>query len=288
MPHLNGKSELNRLRKKRLSHQVHNKIDVNLSARGYLAEKIEGRFYWHWHSPGSLHFYVNHGTLGTNTIFLDARLVELKEILSWVVGVLPSTRGMSTNHKFELFKLKRERLDGFIEYEGWGFQFKDERAFEKFLDICEVFAREGLTASMQKALQFQQVAGPVTGKSVQIESRVGQGKFKTSLQKYWKVCAVTGIYVTGLLRASHIKPWALATPKERLDPFNGLLLLPTLDALFDIGLITFDEQGKIVISSKLTGSEVTALGLSAELKLKKINGAHLPYLKFHNEHVFQR
>ena len=275
-------------RKQRLPHRVHNKIDVNLAARGYSSEKIKGRFYWHWHSPARLHFYVNHGTLGVNTIFLDAVLVELKEVLSCVAGVSPSIRGMSTNHKFELFKFKRERLDGVMEYEGWGFQFQDGHACEKFLDICEVFASEGLTASIQKALQFEQVPNPVTGKSVQIESRVGQGKFKTNLLKYWKACAVTGLNVNGLLRASHIKPWALASPKERLDTFNGLLLLPTLDALFDTGLITFDEQGRIVISSKLAGSEFVALGLSPELKLKKINGAHLPYLVFHNEHVFRR
>ena len=288
MSNLKGEFELSGLGKKRPSPQVHNNMDENLSARGYLAEKIQGRFYWRWHYPGSLHFYVRHGTLGTNTVYLDGRLVELKEILSCVVGVLPSSRGMSTNHKFELFKFKRVRLDGVKEYEGWGLQFQDGHAFEKFLDVCEVFAREGLAASMQKALLFQQVANPVTGKSVQIESRVGQSKFKKSLQKYWKACAVTGLSVSGILRASHIKPWALATPKERLDPFNGLLLLPTLDALFDIGFITFDEHGKIVISSKLSGSKFDVLGLSAELKLKKINGAHLPYLQFHNEHVFQQ
>jgi hypothetical protein len=51
---------------------------------------------------------------------------------------------------------------------------------------------------------------------------------------------VTGLAITELLRASHIKPWAARdTDAERLDVFNGLLLAPHCDALFARGFITF-------------------------------------------------
>ena len=67
--------------------------------------------------------------------------------------------------------------------------------------------------------------------------RVGQDMFRGALLDYWQGrCCVTGLEVPALLRASHIKPWASCdSDEERLDVFNGLLLAPHLDALFDGG-----------------------------------------------------
>ena len=56
--------------------------------------------------------------------------------------------------------------------------------------------------------------------------------------EYWdSKCAVTGLAIPELLKASHIKPWKDSTDEERLDIFNGLLLAPHLDAAFDRGFI---------------------------------------------------
>lgn len=278
----------NSLKSKRQAQRIYQNIDVSLTARGYLNEKVQGYFYRHWYSSSGLHFYVNHGTLGVNKLFIDAELVDLKETLSRLIGVLASDRGLTTNHKFELFKIKRERIDGIMEYEGWGFQFANANGCEKFLDVCEVFSKAGIDAAQNKAMEFDQISIPVTGKSVQVESRVGQSRFKKDLHKYWKTCAVTGLTVDRLLRASHIKPWAIASPIERLDPFNGLLLTPNLDALFDQGLITFNKDGQILISSILSENQFASLGLSKTMKLKKINGAHIIYLDYHYQHIFKQ
>ena len=61
--------------------------------------------------------------------------------------------------------------------------------------------------------------------------------FRTALTSYWGgKCCVSGLSMEPLLRASHIKPWAVCDlDRERLDVFNGLLLIPNLDALFDAG-----------------------------------------------------
>ncbi len=73
-----------------------------------------------------------------------------------------------------------------------------------------------------------------------MKSRVGQGDFRKSLiEKYDGKCVVTGIDLTKLLIASHIKPWRISDNKERLSSENGLLLSANLDKLFDSGLITF-------------------------------------------------
>src|SRR5690606_5811487 len=54
-----------------------------------------------------------------------------------------------------------------------------------------------------------------------VDARIGQGGFRRDLMAYWEgCCALTGCSVVEVLVASHIKPWAGSTNKERLDPFN--------------------------------------------------------------------
>jgi len=72
----------------------------------------------------------------------------------------------------------------------------------------------------------------------QVRTRIGQGEFRKKLITYWNGCAVTDCKLIKILRASHIKPWRFSTNAERLDEYNGLLLLPSIDSLFDAGLIT--------------------------------------------------
>jgi putative restriction endonuclease len=60
-----------------------------------------------------------------------------------------------------------------------------------------------------------------------VNARIGQGVFRTNLQKFEKKCRITGISRPPLLIASHIKPWRLCSSSfERLDGQNGLLLAP--------------------------------------------------------------
>ena len=73
---------------------------------------------------------------------------------------------------------------------------------------------------------------------------------RTVLATYQKRCCVTGNSVPELLRASHIIPWA-ESEKLRLKPINGLCLSATFDAAFDRGLISFDEDYRLLIGSRL-------------------------------------
>ena len=52
------------------------------------------------------------------------------------------------------------------------------------------------------------------------------------------------------------------TASERLDGANGLLLAPHIDHLFDIGLITFDASGQLLISESLDQEAIDCLGLA--------------------------
>ena len=126
-----------------------------------------------------------------------------------------------------------------------------------------------------------------TEKDAITKARVGQGKFREMLLKYWDgACSVTKIGNKQLLIASHIKPWKDSDHNERLDKFNGLLLTPNLDALFDGGLITFGDDRKIIISSRISNSDLEKLGVNRSMRLHKIDQKHKPFLAYHRENVF--
>ena len=122
-----------------------------------------------------------------------------------------------------------------------------------------------------------------------VKQRVGQDIFRNALIAFWQGrCAVTGLEVVSLLRASHIKPWAdCENNQERLDVFNGLLLAPHLDALFDGGWITFDDAGRLVKSTLLNNAAAQVLGITGEMDLVYMAEEHRAYLVYHRRNVFQ-
>ena len=103
-----------------------------------------------------------------------------------------------------------------------------------------------------------------------VRQRVGQARYRDALLTYWGgSCAVTGVAVTEALRASHAKPWAeCADDAERLDAFNGFLLVANLDALFDRFLISFDDAGHLLTSTRLSQSDLPGLGIHSGMTLR--------------------
>jgi hypothetical protein len=120
------------------------------------------------------------------------------------------------------------------------------------------------------------------------KSRIGQGSFRLKVMAYWSTCALTGIAEQSILRASHIKPWRVANNRERLDPFNGLLLAPNLDALFDAGLMSFDDSGRVLLSGRLSDADRRLMALRDDLRLRKMDAQHRKYLRDHRQrHGFE-
>ncbi|HEY5566297.1 MAG TPA: HNH endonuclease signature motif containing protein [Gammaproteobacteria bacterium] len=87
-----------------------------------------------------------------------------------------------------------------------------------------------------------------TEKSALILARRGQGLFKQRVRLLERRCRITGVDRIEHLRASHCKPWRSSDDGERLDGENGLLLTPTIDHLFDRGFISFEPDGKLLVS----------------------------------------
>jgi predicted restriction endonuclease len=88
-----------------------------------------------------------------------------------------------------------------------------------------------------------------------VKVRKGQKLFRDAvLSAYENCCCVTGLSDPRFLIASHIRPWREDT-KNRLNPRNGLCLSLMFYKAFDIGLITFSEDFRLVISSELKHQE---------------------------------
>ena len=116
-----------------------------------------------------------------------------------------------------------------------------------------------------------------------VNQRVGQNYFRGKLLERWEGrCAVTNISVLEVLIGSHIVPWRESS-KDRLNPGNGILLSRNLDGLFDRYLITFNDEGKILISKKISKSDLKALGINKNMSLRFVEKDMLPFLRKHRE-----
>ena len=124
-----------------------------------------------------------------------------------------------------------------------------------------------------------------TEKKQLVKARIGQGKFRKSLISMWEKCSVTGYADASFLVASHIKPWSASDNIERLDCFNGLLLIANIDKAFDKGFITFDSEGNILISRRLKDPE--KLGIFDTMKVA-LSEKHAVYMDYHRKEVFLR
>jgi len=118
-----------------------------------------------------------------------------------------------------------------------------------------------------------------------VKLRLKQHEFRNKVLGLYSSCNLCGCNIQDILIASHIKPWSHSDDNEKLDMYNGLLLCPNHDKLFDLGYITFDQSGKIKISSLISGENSKLLNLDKNYKLE-ISPSTCRYLKYHEENIF--
>ncbi|GAC81298.1 HNH endonuclease [Gordonia malaquae] len=89
--------------------------------------------------------------------------------------------------------------------------------------------------------------------SALIHRRRGQQRFRQSLlDAYDRTCAVTGSRVEDVLEAAHIRPYR-GSHSHRVS--NGILLRSDIHTLFDLNLLTVDEQHVVRLHPDLLDSE---------------------------------
>ena len=142
------------------------------------------------------------------------------------------------------------------------------------------------THEIESVLADQKI--PETTRQAVVMARRGQGLFKQNVQRHERECRVTKVDQVEHLRASHCKPWRDSNNAERLDGENGLLLTPDVDHLFDRGFISFEDNGRVLISPVAHRDSIRKMGLEEALD-RNVGGftsCQKSYLAFHRESVF--
>ena len=126
-----------------------------------------------------------------------------------------------------------------------------------------------------------------TEKEALIMARRGQGLFKARVRTIEHACRITKVDRIEHLRASHCKPWRDSNNEERLNPENGLLLTPSIDHLFDRGFISFEGNGRLVVSSVAHQDSLRKMGVDpgASINVGAFSEGQRQFLEFHRAHV---
>lgn len=124
-------------------------------------------------------------------------------------------------------------------------------------------------------------------KKVVTKARINQSKFRTLLLNKYEHCCLCGISKEELLVASHIKPWSKSDKNEKVNQYNGLLFCAMHDRLFDLGFISFHDDGTILISKELNSADITFSNIDSK-KAIEITNDNIPFIKYHRENIFRK
>ncbi len=127
-----------------------------------------------------------------------------------------------------------------------------------------------------------------TEKRTLIDARRGQGVYRQNLEQIESGCRLTGLLDRRHLRSSHIKPWCVCEDHEKLDGFNGLLLSPHIDHLFDRGYISFSDGGDLMVSKDLNPLVLGSWGLGLPRNVGAFRPEQCRYLEYHRREVFEK
>lgn len=159
------------------------------------------------------------------------------------------------------------------------------------LNIAESYLQQQAAADIKTDYQVAtETSLNAIDKEILTRSRgFAQRLFRGNLFRLWDgACAVTGVREPKVLKASHIKPWAKSEVIEKVDHFNGLLLIPNLDSLFNEGLISFKDDGNVMVSNKLDREDGRRICINDNLHLTQVFTETKPYLDFHRSMLFEK
>lgn len=167
----------------------------------------------------------------------------------------------------------------------WDEFFSDTDSFiEKAFNLADRFGLPVLDAKGDS----DEVFGEGREYMTTVKARVAQNRFRQMvLASYNYKCAITGIHLPELLVASHIVPWK-SNKQSRLDPRNGICLNALHDRAFDRGLITFDDDCKIMLSRKISAAAHDYFGGFAgkQITLPSRFRPLTDFVRFHRENIF--
>ena len=183
--------------------------------------------------------------------------------------------------------LKDRDYEGLKSEPEWGIDINQSNKYElnnfqfsKFINTFKEKENKKIIEEIERSEEKE------TEKQALIKVRLGHSKLREDIIKRKGKCEICGISHNKLLIASHIKPWAKSDNFEKLDNANILLLCSMHDALFDKGLISFDDNGKILISKELNEEEQALVNINEDSCISIVSDKQKEYLKYHRENIF--
>jgi len=143
--------------------------------------------------------------------------------------------------------------------------------------------RDPLLSDTLEIAEIDATAPDETTRVSLVNARIGQGIFRQRVLKLEPVCRMTKTSDPALLLASHIKSWKDSSNDERLSEFNGLMLAPHVDRLFDRGLISFADDGTVLLSGAGTATVLEQWSLSSVKNVGTFTTRQQEFLAFHRE-----
>lgn len=172
-------------------------------------------------------------------------------------------------------------------------------SFDNFLKILDILALNPINVNISSNEEVSRMANEIReiekeldtlnikgeDKLTIVKTRVNQDKFRDMLLKKHKKCVLCGVSNKSFLRASHIKPWSESNSDEKTDTENGLLMCPNHDLLFDQGWISFDDQGKIIISDHIDDNDRIFMNINEKMQIS-VSEKSKDYLEYHRNNVY--
>lgn len=116
--------------------------------------------------------------------------------------------------------------------------------------------------------------------------RLKQSAYRSALLENMPFCPFTMVADDRLLVACHIKPFSMCeTDDERYDHKNGITMTPTYHTLFDLGFISFENDGKMLVSPFLSNITKRRLNLHEGENIRLQTGSG-KYLEYHRNNIF--
>jgi hypothetical protein len=167
----------------------------------------------------------------------------------------------------------------------------DEILIEDLNEILKIYnnlAENNVQRTIEDEKEVDKILAsklPEVEKKRLINARLGQGDFRKDVIAKEMKCRLTGVKNIDFLIASHIKPWCKSNRFEKLDGYNGLLLSPHVDRLFDRGWITFSNEGKVLIA-KAAEEIIKTWNISVD-NVGNFRPQQYEYLKYHRNNIFK-
>lgn len=228
---------------------------------------------------GQINFFLK--TLEEVGYISDSELVALMTI-----NINDYPRGYLTSEELRSVYLKA-KMSGFID-----------RKYNQISHLKNLLSRLDDLALHDGVLYFKTDAQKLFGESEETPKsgrdnylqRVFKGELEEESTIHYETetpqCMLEGLSYPVLI-ASHIKPYKDSKETEAFDINNGLLLSKNFDSLFDLGYITFEDDGRIRTSKDL---DPRVEGYVKSFKLDKdfVNPKRMKYMEYHREHVFEK